>query len=107
MHTLMQREDEQQLEIAERQSQLIVPPLNFAMIAPGIYRSGFPNPKSHPFLLQLRLRTIIYVYDGDCQDYHMQFIERNGINHKHFRIAANKEPFEEMDHALVAEILAE
>ncbi|KAJ1900316.1 tyrosine-protein phosphatase siw14 [Kickxella alabastrina] len=107
MHTLMQREDERQLEIAEQQSQLIVPPLNFAMIAPGIYRSGFPNPKSHPFLLQLRLRTIIYVYDGDCQDYHLQFIERNGINHKHFRIAANKEPFEEMDHALVAEILAE
>ncbi|KAJ2496496.1 tyrosine-protein phosphatase siw14 [Coemansia sp. RSA 1972] len=101
------RTDERQLEQAERQSQLIVPPLNFAMIAPGIYRSGFPNPKSQPFLLQLGLRTILYVYDGDCQPYHQDFIQSNSINYKHFRVAANKEPFEEMDHSLVAQILAE
>ncbi|KAJ1822412.1 tyrosine-protein phosphatase siw14 [Coemansia sp. RSA 2599] len=107
MHTVMQREDEQRLQMAERQSQLIVPPLNFAMIAPGIYRSGFPNPRSHPFLLQLRLQTIIYVFDGDCQEYHTQFIQKNNIALKHFRVTANKEPFEEMDHELVARILAE
>ncbi|KAJ2785567.1 tyrosine-protein phosphatase siw14 [Coemansia interrupta] len=107
MQTFMQREDERRLQIAERQSQLIVPPVNFAMIAPGIYRSGFPSTKSHPFLLQLGLRTIIYVYDGSCLDYHEKFARENQINFKHFRVAANKEPFEEMDHALVAEILAE
>ncbi|KAJ1727846.1 tyrosine-protein phosphatase siw14, partial [Coemansia sp. Benny D160-2] len=86
---------------------LMVPPLNFAMISPGVYRSGFPNPRSHPFLLQQRLRTIIYVHDGDCQTYHQQFIRDNDINYKHFRVAANREPFVEMDHAMVAEILAE
>ncbi|KAJ2613975.1 tyrosine-protein phosphatase siw14 [Coemansia sp. RSA 1365] len=107
MHPLITRKDEKQLELAERQSQLIVPPLNFAMIAPGIYRSGFPNPKSQPFLLQLGLRTIIYVNEGDCQSYHQEFIQQNDINYKHFRVAANKEPFEEMDHSLVAQILAE
>ncbi|KAJ2602472.1 tyrosine-protein phosphatase siw14 [Coemansia sp. RSA 1722] len=107
MHTAMQREDERRLQMAERQSQLIVPPLNFAMIAPGIYRSGFPNPRSHPFLLQLGLRSIIYVFDGDCQEYHKQFIQDNQINFKHFRVAANKEPFDEMDHEMVAQLLAE
>ncbi|KAJ1835865.1 tyrosine-protein phosphatase siw14 [Coemansia sp. RSA 2706] len=105
--TPLTRTDEQQLRQAQQQSQLMVPPLNFALIAPGIYRSGFPNPKSHPFLLQLGLRTIIYVFDGDCQPYHLQFIQDNSINYKHFRVAANKEPFAEMDHAVVAQILAE
>ncbi|KAJ2003091.1 tyrosine-protein phosphatase siw14 [Coemansia thaxteri] len=107
MHTLVQRDEERQLEIAEQQSQLIVPPLNFAMIAPGIYRSGFPNPKSQPFLLQLGLRTIVYVFDGDGPSYHQEFVTANGIAYKHFHIAANKEPFVEMDHAQVAAILAE
>ncbi|KAJ2720617.1 tyrosine-protein phosphatase siw14 [Coemansia sp. Benny D115] len=105
MHPHSQRDDERRLEIAEQQSQLIVPPLNFAMIAPGIYRSGFPNPKSHPFLLQLGLRTIIYIFDDDCKDYHLQFMEQNKINFRHFRVAANKEPFEEMEHEQIAEIL--
>ncbi|KAJ2891464.1 tyrosine-protein phosphatase siw14 [Coemansia aciculifera] len=108
MHTGILRDEERRLEIAEQQSQLIVPPLNFAMVAPGIYRSGFPNKKSHPFLLQLRLRTIIYVFDDDTvPEYHQQFVETSGIVFKHFQVAANKEPFIEMDHAQVADILAE
>ncbi|KAJ2443394.1 tyrosine-protein phosphatase siw14 [Coemansia sp. RSA 2424] len=108
MHTVILRDEERRLEIAEQQSQLIVPPLNFAMIAPGIYRSGFPNEKSHPFLLQLRLRTIVYVFDSDEHPaYHQQFVAANGIAFKHFHVAANKEPFVEMDHAQVADILAE
>ncbi|KAJ2745346.1 tyrosine-protein phosphatase siw14 [Coemansia sp. BCRC 34301] len=107
MHSAGLRDEERRLEIAEQQSQLIVPPLNFAMIAPGIYRSGFPNTKSHPFLLQLGLRTIVYVFDGASQPYHQQFLATNSIAFKHFYVAANKEPFVEMDHELVAGILAE
>ncbi|KAJ2488370.1 tyrosine-protein phosphatase siw14 [Coemansia sp. RSA 2050] len=105
MHAL--RNDERRLQIAEQQSQLIVPPLNFAMVAPGVYRSGFPNEKSHPFLLQLRLRTIVYVFDGDGPEYHQGFVSANGIAFKHFHVAANKEPFTEMDHSQVADILAQ
>ncbi|ORX65097.1 protein-tyrosine phosphatase [Linderina pennispora] len=102
----MTPEEERQIKAAKRKSQLIVPPLNFAMIAPGVYRSGFPNPKSQPFLLQLGLRTIIYIYDGECKDYHQKFISDNDIKFRHFCVTANKEPFEEMDHAMVSEILA-
>ncbi|ORX65735.1 hypothetical protein DL89DRAFT_270688 [Linderina pennispora] len=75
----MTPEEERQIKAAKRKSQLIVPPLNFAMIAPGVYRSGFPNPKSQP---------------------------DNDIKFRHFCVTANKEPFEEMDHAMVSEILA-
>ncbi|OLY84663.1 putative tyrosine-protein phosphatase [Smittium mucronatum] len=38
---------------------LLVPPLNFGMVAPGIYRSGFPNLRNHNFLLSLGLKKIM------------------------------------------------
>ncbi|KAJ1680298.1 tyrosine-protein phosphatase siw14 [Spiromyces aspiralis] len=84
---------------------IFVPPLNFGMIAPGVYRSGFPNRKSHDFLLHLGLKTIIYIHTDDCKDYHLKFIEDNGIKFFHYRLDANKEPFNEMDMEQVAEIL--
>jgi tyrosine-protein phosphatase SIW14 len=46
-------------------SPLLVPPLNFAMVMPGIYRSGFFNSKNYRFLLtSLRIKTIMYVGAG-------------------------------------------
>ncbi|OMJ20699.1 putative tyrosine-protein phosphatase [Smittium culicis] len=41
------------------ENSLLVPPLNFAMVAPGIYRSGFPNTRNHNFLLSLGLKKIM------------------------------------------------
>lgn len=37
-----------------REEPLLIPPLNFAMVSSGIYRSGYPNkkvayPQHHPF----------------------------------------------------------
>lgn len=40
---------------------LLIPPLNFSLVAPGVYRSGYPNKKNHAFLASLGLRTILYV----------------------------------------------
>lgn len=37
----------------------LVPPLNFAMIASGVYRSGHPNKQNFAFLRKLRLKTIL------------------------------------------------
>ena len=37
----------------------LVPPLNFAMVSPGIYRSGYPNVKNLPFLKRLGLRSMV------------------------------------------------
>ena len=38
---------------------VLVPPLNFAMVAPGVYRSGYPNKKNFPFLRKLGLKSIM------------------------------------------------
>src|SRR5205814_977716 len=32
---------------------LLVPPLNFAMVMPGVYRSGYPNARNHSFLTSI------------------------------------------------------
>ncbi|PVU92858.1 hypothetical protein BB559_003560 [Furculomyces boomerangus] len=85
----------------------LVPPLNFAMVAPGIYRSGFPSIKNHKFLLSLGLKKIIYIYDRDCKEYHQEFTKKNNITLLHYRIGANKEPFKEMNQEDVSKILVE
>jgi hypothetical protein len=38
---------------------LLVPPLNFAMVDHGLYRSGFPDVSNLPFLESLRLRSVL------------------------------------------------
>lgn len=38
---------------------LLIPPLNFAMVDRGVYRSGYPNAKNLPFLRKLKLKSIV------------------------------------------------
>jgi tyrosine-protein phosphatase SIW14 len=40
---------------------VLVPPLNFALVGPGVYRSGYPNRKNFEFLKKLQLKSILYV----------------------------------------------
>lgn len=40
---------------------LFIPPLNFAMVDNGIFRSGFPEPANFSFLQTLGLRSIMSV----------------------------------------------
>jgi tyrosine-protein phosphatase SIW14 len=37
------------------QNTILVPPLNFALAAPDVYRSGFPNKKKYSLLTQLQV----------------------------------------------------
>lgn len=39
----------------------MVPPLNFAVVDEGIFRSGFPDAANFRFLRSLNLRSIVYV----------------------------------------------
>ncbi|CAN6233273.1 unnamed protein product [Urochloa humidicola] len=39
----------------------MVPPLNFAMVDDGIFRSGLPDAANFRFLLSLNLRSIVYL----------------------------------------------
>ena len=39
---------------------LLVPPVNFAMVDKGMYRSGYPHDNNFPFLATLGLRSVVY-----------------------------------------------
>lgn len=40
-------------------SGVLVPPINFALVAPGVYRSGHPNRRNFGFLGKLGLKTVV------------------------------------------------
>ena len=39
----------------------VVPPINFSLVAPGVYRSGHPNRKNFGFLCTLKFKGIMWV----------------------------------------------
>ena len=39
--------------------ELMVPPINFACVCKGVYRSGYPNLRNLPFLKKLGLKSIL------------------------------------------------
>lgn len=47
------------LAASDSDEELLNPPLNFAMVDNGIYRSGFPDSTNFPFLQTLGLRSIM------------------------------------------------
>ena len=69
------------------------PPIAFARVTPGIYRSGFPSNHNLPFLQRLGLRTMIKLedveYTGEC----LKWIKEMGITVTECAVAANQEPF--------------
>lgn len=70
-----------------------IPPLNFAMVDNGIFRSGFPEPANFPFLKTLGLRSIIYLCPEPYPETNMEFLKSNGIKLYQFGIEGHKEPF--------------
>lgn len=71
----------------------VIPPLNFAMVSPGVYRSGYPNTMNHSFLKSLKLKTLIYLCPENCNEANLAFCQENGIKIMQFGIQGNKEPF--------------
>ncbi|KAF6159163.1 hypothetical protein GIB67_032780 [Kingdonia uniflora] len=71
----------------------LVPPLNFAMVDNGVFRSGFPEPSNFTFLKTLGLRSIIYLCPEEYPEKNMEFIKSNGIQLFQFGIDPSKEPF--------------
>jgi tyrosine-protein phosphatase OCA1 len=45
--------------------QHFIPPLNFGMIEPKLYRSGQPNELNFPFLETLKLKTVLFLAPED------------------------------------------
>lgn len=60
--TILLRREGGEAEAGEGEEPLqLVPPLNFAMVDHGVYRSGFPDASNLPFLETLRLRSVLLV----------------------------------------------
>ncbi|KAJ1503767.1 hypothetical protein HMI54_004796 [Coelomomyces lativittatus] len=84
---------------------VLVPPLNFAMVCSGVYRSGYPNRKNFTFLKTLQLKTLIYVCPESYAEENQRFAEENQIQVFHYQIKSNKEPYIEMKEKDVLDVL--
>lgn len=66
--------------ISQPPQRKIVPPLNFCPVERYLYRSGQPSPINFPFLLNLHLKTIIWLANEEPQDNLLEFMDKYNIN---------------------------
>ncbi|XP_016753771.1 probable tyrosine-protein phosphatase DSP4 isoform X1 [Gossypium hirsutum] len=74
--------------------ELFVPPLNFAMVDDGVFRSGFPYSANFSFLRSLGLRSIIYLCPEPYPETNNEFLKVNGIRLFQFNIERCKGYFD-------------
>ncbi|PON41647.1 Protein-tyrosine phosphatase SIW14-like [Parasponia andersonii] len=84
---------------------LFTPPLNFAMVDNGIFRSGFPDSANFSFLQTLGLRSIICLCPEPYPETNMEFLKSNGIRLFQFGIEGYKEPFVNIPEDTIREAL--
>ncbi|KAF1868546.1 hypothetical protein Lal_00035984 [Lupinus albus] len=89
----------------EEDDDFFIPPLNFAMVDNGIFRSGFPEPVNFSFLQTLFLRSIIYLCPEPYPEVNLEFLKSNGIKLYHFGIESHKEPFVNIPEDTICEAL--
>ncbi|KAL3509932.1 hypothetical protein ACH5RR_029333 [Cinchona calisaya] len=85
--------------------ELFIPPLNFAIVDNGIFRSGFPDLPNFSFLQSLSLRSIIYLCPEPYPEANMEFLKANGIRLYQFGIEGAKEPFVNIPEDTIREAL--
>lgn len=83
----------------------VIPPLNFAVVDKGIYRSGHPIPKNFAFVKQLGLKSVLYLSQEEYPKANKVFLERNGIQLFHLGTHGNKEPFQFIEQEIVRKAL--
>ncbi|KAG0023388.1 hypothetical protein BGZ81_008152 [Podila clonocystis] len=99
-----QQQHQRQLHY-ESANAVLVPPLNFALVAPGIYRSGHPNKHNFPFMRKLGLKVIVQMSEEPYAPDLVEFLERENIRRIHYKIEGNKEPFIEIDEQVISSAL--
>lgn len=65
-------------------------PINFHTIAPGVYRSSYPDFEHYEQLTDLELKTIVTLVPGPLPWEYSNFISSSGIIHHHIPILPNK-----------------
>lgn len=80
-------------EASEREEEeLFVPPLNFAMVENGVFRSGFPSFANFSFLQSLGIRSILYLCPEPYPEANIEFLKANGIRLFQFAIEGTQMP---------------
>jgi tyrosine-protein phosphatase SIW14 len=90
---------------------LLVPPLNFALVMPGIYRSGFFNTRNYRFLKQSLIKSVVHVsVDGYAEhkigEDNLVFMKENNIRMFKCPLNPHKDPFAHTEEFVVAEALS-
>ncbi|KAI8000336.1 Tyrosine-protein phosphatase DSP1 [Camellia lanceoleosa] len=85
--------------------ELLAPPLNFAMVDYGVFRSGFPESANFSFLQTLGLRSIVYLCQEPYPEANLRFLNANGIQLFQFGIDGCKEPFANIPEDKIREAL--
>ncbi|CAI9784419.1 unnamed protein product [Fraxinus pennsylvanica] len=73
--------------------ELFLPPLNFAVVDNGVFRSGFPDVDNFSFLQSLNLCSIVYLCPEPYPVPNMEFLKSNRIKLFQFGMEGSKEPF--------------
>jgi tyrosine-protein phosphatase SIW14 len=73
--------------------ELIVPPVNFSLVAKGVYRGSHPNVRNFSFLKNLGLKTVLFLGPEDYPLKNARFLRENGITLISVPMERNKEPF--------------
>ena len=71
----------------------VIPPLNFALVQKGVYRSGYPNERNFPFLVRLRLKSVLYLSKDAYRAQNLAFVRAQGIELFHVPLEGSCEPF--------------
>ncbi len=77
-------------EVGEDGDTVIVPPINFAMVSKGIYRSGYPTKKNFSFLKRLGLKTVLYLCPEEYPKENIKFLKQINARLLQFGVAGNK-----------------
>jgi len=72
-------------------TEVLCPPVNFAMVDVGVYRSGYPSVENLPFLKKLRLKSIVYLCPEAYPAVNDTFVKQEGIRLYQLGIEGNKE----------------
>ncbi|VVA21513.1 PREDICTED: probable tyrosine-phosphatase [Prunus dulcis] len=89
----------------EREADAFVPPLNFAMVDNGVFRSGFPHSANFSFLKSLGLRSVIYLCPEPYPEENEEFLKENGIRLFQFGMDGSQEHFVKIPEHAIREAL--
>ena len=73
-------------------SEFFIPPINFAAVDKGVYRSGYPSRRNFSFLRNLKLKTVVYLCPEDYAEENADFFSSLDTHVYHFKLEGNKEP---------------